>query len=182
MAIRHGRKALIAGFTGVVVTLAGITTLAVAQAVPKPAAPAAAPQAVAGEMPSAVEDFNYPGAAKILAEQGITLKRGDGHIMLSDCTAAWDIKVKARTDTSSIAFCFTVSGSNGYLALEMPKAFGMWTKDHPVQATLIALDDGEKQVVNAPAGTPSVPLPYTNIGESSATGKISTLVEFRVTK
>ncbi|MGW8327835.1 hypothetical protein ACWGLE_08060 [Streptomyces sp. NPDC055897] len=181
MAIRHGRKALIAGLTGVIATSLGVATLAAAQAAPKSAVPAAA-QAATAEMPSAVEDFSYPGAAKILAEQGITLKRGDGRIMLSDCAAPWDIKVKGRTDTSSVVFCFTVSGSAGYLALEMPKAFGMWTKDHPVQATLTALDDGEKQVINAPAGTPSLPLPYTTMGETSPTGKISTLVELRVTK
>lgn len=41
---------------------------------------------VAGEAPGcAVEDFKYPNADKILAEQNIVLKRGDGHITLADC-------------------------------------------------------------------------------------------------
>ena len=48
-------------------------------------------------MPSAVEDFSYPNAARILQDQKIALKRGDGHITLTGCDSAHDIMVKSRT-------------------------------------------------------------------------------------
>ncbi|MGO4463813.1 hypothetical protein AB4039_42145, partial [Streptomyces sp. M-16] len=49
---------------------------------------ASAMGSVADEGPGyAIEDFGYPNADKILAERGITLKRGDGHIVLADCAS-----------------------------------------------------------------------------------------------
>ncbi|MFF0967207.1 hypothetical protein ACWDQO_20670 [Streptomyces sp. NPDC003703] len=122
-------------------------------------------------MPHLVEDFSYPGAEKIRAEQGITLKRGDGHITLTDCAASYDIMVKSRTAQKN--YCFTVLGKTGLLTLELPDAFGLWTQQHPVQATLTA--DGKKTVVKAPAND------YTPMGEAGATGVPSVLVELRVT-
>ncbi|MFG2336509.1 hypothetical protein [Streptomyces yangpuensis] len=80
-------------------------------------------KAVADEGPGyAVEDFAYPNADKILAEQHITLKRGDGHILLADCASGTDlIEVYGRTNAERI--CFKVTGSSGYLALEIPAVF-----------------------------------------------------------
>ncbi|MEU6367599.1 hypothetical protein ABZ876_18115 [Streptomyces sp. NPDC046931] len=122
-------------------------------------------------MPSAVETYDYPGAAKIQAEQKITLKRGDGHILLTDCASAFDIKVESRT--AGMYFCFKVSGKQGFLTMELPDAYGIWTQDHPVQATL---DTGGKEtVVNAPKND------YTPVGEAGDTSKRSVLVELRVT-
>ncbi|MFC9061217.1 hypothetical protein ACFTXB_24700 [Streptomyces sp. NPDC057074] len=37
------------------------------------------------KMPNIVEDFNYPGADRILTEEGIKLKRGDGRIQMVEC-------------------------------------------------------------------------------------------------
>lgn len=173
MAIRRARKALLVGITGLAAGSAATATLAVAQAAPRPAAPVVV-QATAGtDMPSAVEDFSYPGAAKILQEQKITLERGDGHIVLSNCAVAYDIKVKARVETGLANFCFTVRGNRGYVALKLPESFGIWTKAHPVQATLTA--DGQETVVNA------VKNDYTPVGETGDSGQHSTLVELRVT-
>ncbi|MFD3809239.1 hypothetical protein ACFWSP_39400, partial [Streptomyces sp. NPDC058618] len=73
MAISRARKALFTGLVGGTAALAGIASLGVAYAGPQ--SPAAASPA---EMPFAVEDFSYPDAARILADQKITLKRGDG--------------------------------------------------------------------------------------------------------
>jgi hypothetical protein len=39
----------------------------------------------------AIEDYGYPNADKILADRGIRLKRGDGHITLADCASATDL-------------------------------------------------------------------------------------------
>lgn len=173
MAIRRARKALLIGIAGLAAGAAATATLAVAQAAPQTSAPTAVRAVVGADMPSTVEDFNYPGAAKILQEQKITLERGDGRITLSDCAAAYDIKIKARVEGGLASFCFTVRGNQGYLALKLPESFGMWTKDHPVQATLTA--DGQETVVNAARND------YTPMGETGNSGLHSTLVELRVT-
>lgn len=140
--------------------------MAVAQAAPRPA-----PAAPAAEMPSAVEDFAYPGAAKILQDQKITLKRGDGHIMLADCKTNQDIMVESRTGQEQ--FCFSVIGKQGYLTLELPDSFGIWPNAHPVQAKITA--DGKETVIDAPQGA------YKPLGESGNGKKRSFLVELRVT-
>ncbi|MEV5283130.1 hypothetical protein [Streptomyces sp. NPDC052811] len=172
MAIRRARKALLIGIVGVIAASAGAATLATAQAAPHSSAPTTA-SALAADMPSTVESFDYPNAAKVLQDQKITLKKGDGHIVLSDCASGYDIQVKARTALSSANFCFTVSGTRGYLTMEVPDSFGIWTKEHPVQATLTA--DGQETVVNAPKND------YTPMGETGDSGKRSMLVELRVT-
>ncbi|QRX96840.1 hypothetical protein JNO44_10040 [Streptomyces noursei] len=149
---------------------AGLATLTVAQAAPQ-TTPAVTGAAASTEMPSAVEDFTYPGAAKILEERKITLKRGDGRIMLADCDSAYDVMVESRTGKNY--FCFTISGKQGYLTMELPDAYAMWTKDHPVKATITA--DGATTVVNAPKNQ------YTSMGETGNAGKRSVLVELRTT-
>ncbi|WP_327738994.1 hypothetical protein [Streptomyces nojiriensis] len=63
---------------------------------------AAAMKAVAEGGPGyAIEDFGYPNADRILAEQKITLKRGDGHILLADCASATDLLEVWSRATSS---------------------------------------------------------------------------------
>ncbi|APU39117.1 hypothetical protein BSL84_04345 [Streptomyces sp. TN58] len=77
---------------------------------------------IADEGPGyAVEDFAYPNADKILAEQHITLKRGDGHILLADCASSADvIEVWGRKNEK---VCFSVTGNGGYLTLEIPAVY-----------------------------------------------------------
>ncbi|MET8750872.1 hypothetical protein ABZW32_12350, partial [Streptomyces sp. NPDC004667] len=72
-------------------------------------AEASAMTAVAEDGPGyAIEDFGYPNADKILAERGITLKRGDGHIVLADCGSATDLlEVWSRANEK---ICFRVTG------------------------------------------------------------------------
>jgi hypothetical protein len=62
--------------------------------------------AVADGTPAyAVEDFNYPQADKILAEQGILLKRGDGHIVLAECGSQEGLlQVWSRSNDSICGF------------------------------------------------------------------------------
>lgn len=145
--------------------MAGIATFGVASAAPQE------PEPAASELPWAVEDFSYPGAAQIRQDQQIVLKRGDGHITLTSCEGTPDILVKSRTGQRS--YCFDVNAKSGYLALELPDAFGIWTEAYPVQATITA--DGKKTTVTAEAND------YQPIGEGIENGPRSVLVELRVT-
>lgn len=163
MAITRARKALFGTLIGAVTAAAAVASFGIANASPQ-ARPADA------DMPSAVEDFAYPGAAKIQQEQQVLLKKGDGHLVLEACGEANDIQVKSRIGQK--LYCFEVIGNKGYLALELPDAFGMWTEDFPVEATLTA--NGSSTTVKAPAND------YQPLGESGDVGAKSVLVELRV--
>ncbi|MFD3525788.1 hypothetical protein [Streptomyces sp. NPDC058653] len=81
---------------------------------------------VAAEAPGyAVEDFDYPGADKILEEQGITLKRGDGHIVLATCDSETGLLEVWARSRSNERICFRVTGNSGYLSLEIPSVYGV---------------------------------------------------------
>ncbi len=166
MAISRARKALFAGIIGSVTAVAAVTTLGVAHAGPQdPATPANT------DMPSAVEDYAYPNAARIQQDQQILLKRGDGNITLATCDGTNPITVKSRSGQK--LYCFNVRGTKGWVTLELNDSFGMWTKEHPVQATISA--GGKETVFNAPAND------YKPFGESGDVGQRSMLVELRVT-
>ncbi|MEX3102389.1 hypothetical protein DF268_36450 [Streptomyces sp. V2] len=121
-------------------------------------------------MPSAVEDFSYPGADQVFQERKITLKRGDGRITLVNCGESWNIKIESRLTEGG--YCFRATAKTGFLSLELPEAFGVWTDDHPVSATLTAA--GKETVVKVPVDE------YKPVGETN-TGLHSVLVELRVT-
>ncbi|MFI0242934.1 hypothetical protein [Streptomyces sp. NPDC016845] len=168
MAITPARKLLLGFLTAMAVAGLGATALAAPQ--DSPATPRAA-----SEMPTLVEDFAYPGADKLLQERGITLKRGDGHIILTPIT---DVN-ECVSDTANLMveshkgkFCFRSNAKSGYLTLELPDSFNIWTGAQPVKATLTA--DGKNTVVNAPAND------LTGVGESGDTGVRSVLVELRI--
>ncbi|MFD9356232.1 hypothetical protein [Streptomyces sp. NPDC060031] len=169
MAISRARKALFTGLVGTATALAAAATLGVAYAGPQSAAAAAA---AGTEMPTAVEDFAYPNAAKIQAEQQIVLKRGDGHITLTTCDGTPDITIKSRTGQK--LYCFDVNAAKGYVTLELPDAFGIWTEAFPVKATITA-NGTDKTVIDAPAND------YKPFGEAGDTGERSILLELRVT-
>lgn len=138
------------------------------------AASATAPAALtADETPltSAVEEFTYPGAARIQKEQNILLKKGDGRITLVPCDGITDILVKSRVEPRQ--FCFDVNAPSGYLALELPDTYGIFTEAYPVTATITA--NGQKTVINASAND------YVAFGEAGSSGERSVLVELRVT-
>ncbi|MEU5314786.1 hypothetical protein ACFWIJ_30055 [Streptomyces sp. NPDC127079] len=171
MSTPRARKTLLGGLTAALVLGLGATALALPQT-----APAVGQVATTSDgMPVAVEDFNYPGAAKVQQERGVVLKRGDGHIWLTDTTALNDcvdpsnITIEARTGV----YCFKANAKSGYLTLELPDTFNIWTQAHPVKATLTA--QGKDTVVNAPADD------LTPVGEAGDTGLRSALVEIRVT-
>ncbi len=141
---------MVVGAVAAVTVMAGLSALVVAEAAPQKV-PGAARQAAGSEFPSTVEDFAYPGAEKILQEQGIELRKGDGGILLADCAVAKDIQVTTSVrhpgQTEPGKYCFQASGP-GYLTLEVPKVFNILTGDVAVQAKLTA--DGKTQEVAVP--------------------------------
>ncbi|MFD8015924.1 hypothetical protein [Streptomyces sp. NPDC058955] len=142
---------------------------------------AAAPQdssamtVVAEEGPGyAIEDYAYPNADKILAERGITLKRGDGHITLADCGSGSDLlEVRSRLHKNII--CFKVTGTTGYLALELPKVYLIKGNSY---ATEVDLTVGtEETTVTVEKNT------FTPVGETTdPEGRDFTLMEIRTSR
>lgn len=136
---------------------AAVTLLATAVGTTSaPAASRAATAPIADEAPGfAVEDFNYPGADKILADQGITLKHGDGHIVLATCGGTGLIHVWAR---SKPEICFRATGTSGYLSMEIPSVYGVEGGDESAQVDLTV--DTQTQTYDVAPGT------WTPVGES----------------
>ncbi|GAA2791983.1 hypothetical protein GCM10010505_19400 [Kitasatospora aburaviensis] len=88
--------------------------------------------------PSAVEGYGYPGAARILEQQHVRLKSGDGNILLIDCSSPGNLlEVFSRAlDPGPAKICFRVDSPTGYLALELPSVYSIKGDDHTVRATL----------------------------------------------
>ncbi|MFC8871919.1 hypothetical protein ACFUAC_30445 [Streptomyces sp. NPDC057148] len=173
MATFPARKLILGGATAVLVTGLGATALAA----PQDAAPAA--ERAAAEMPVAVEDFNYPQADKILAERGITLKRGDGHITLTSITDPGECiadpsNILVEAHAGNYKFCFHSNAKTGFLTMEIRDTFALWTGESAVKATLTPNGGGTQEVVNIPAND------FQPVGESGDSGVRSTLVEIRL--
>ncbi|WP_328719933.1 hypothetical protein OHT52_10855 [Streptomyces sp. NBC_00247] len=134
---------------------------------------------VADEAPGyAVEDFSYPGADQILAERNITLKRGDGHIVLAECVSGTgQLEVTPRVAAGAAPkICFQVTGDSGWLTLEIPQVFGM--KSSEDYSTQVELTSGtDEQSLAIPKNS------YAGVGESvDPDGRDFTLVEIRTSK
>ncbi|GGY06613.1 hypothetical protein [Streptomyces hiroshimensis] len=106
-----------------------------------------------------VEDFAYPGADKIKAEKGITLKRGDGHITLAGCSSATGLmEVWSR---KSEKICFRTTGTSGYLAVEIPSVFAVkGAADHAAGVSLTAADSTHQEIEVGKGN-------WTSVGESA---------------
>jgi hypothetical protein len=153
---------------GLLVVLAGIS-IASADDPPQPPTSAAPP--------AAIENYDYPGASRILAEKGIKLKKGDGRILLAECDqAAQQIRVLTVADDSvgrEGTYCFKALGKTGHLALELPRGFVVQAADHPISANLTA--NGQTTTVDVAKGETE------SVGEAAPGGAKSVLVELRVT-
>lgn len=169
------QKRLVRRILGAAATTA-LAWLAVAQGLPGgSAATASTATAVAAETPGyAVENFNYPQADKILAEQGITLKRGDGHIVLAECgsqTGLLEIMARASSDL----ICFRVTGNSGYLTLEIPSVYAIRGNDYAAQVDMTTADEDQSYDIAKNTWTP--------VGESAdEQGREFMLVEIRTSK
>ncbi|KUF19418.1 hypothetical protein AT728_30535 [Streptomyces silvensis] len=136
----------------------------------------AAPRAAADTaMPPAVEDFTYPGADKIRQDLGIVLKRGDGNITLAACGSAPGLlEVWARGGKQE-KFCFRVTGSKGYLSLEIPSVYGIKGNAYTTDVDMTV--EGTEKSFTVPANS------YTPVGESTDPGgREHTLVELTARK
>ncbi|WP_437294760.1 hypothetical protein [Sorangium sp. So ce426] len=121
----------------------------------------------------AVEDFNYPQAGKILAEQGITLERGDGRVVLADCASQTGLlEVFARKRKHSI--CFRVTGNSGYLSLEIPAVYAIRGNDYTIQVDIAVDNEVRSYEIQKNEWLP--------VGESTGETKEVTLVEIRTSK
>ncbi|MFC8564982.1 hypothetical protein ACFUIW_04310 [Streptomyces sp. NPDC057245] len=113
---------------------------------------------VADDAPGyAVEDFNYPQADKILEEQGILLKRGDGHIVLAECDSeAGLLEVWSR---SQAKICFRVTGDSGRLTMEIPAVYGVKGNSYETDVTMTVGDQEKHYEIAKDA--------WTNVGEAA---------------
>ncbi|RSS21514.1 hypothetical protein [Streptomyces sp. WAC08452] len=119
----------------------------------------------------AVEDYNYPDADKILAEQNVVLKRGDGHIVHADCASGDNLLQFLARDHEDV--CFRVTADEGFLTLELPAVHGVKTDDS-ANTHLEMTAEGDQVEYDIPADT------WKGVGES-VDGREHVLVEIRVT-
>ncbi|MGI5336743.1 hypothetical protein ACQEVS_04750 [Streptomyces sp. CA-181903] len=140
----------------------------------------AAPSTVPAGNPAlsyAVEGFEYPNAANILKERGIALRKGDGHILLSDCAVTQDIVVNTNNldnvDRGKYCFKVTGTGKTGQLTLEVPKVISITAGNYLVQASLTS--EGQTTEVGVPKYDTTV------VGQgANPTGNPAVLVKLRV--
>ncbi|MGW2254570.1 RICIN domain-containing protein [Kitasatospora sp. NPDC001660] len=133
-----------------------------------PAVTASAAEAVA---PAVVEDYSYPGAAQVLADHNITLKAGDGHVVLADCASGPGLVQLFSRSANPSEVCFRITGPTGYLALEIPSVYNIKGDDHSVKATLNTA--GKVTTLDVPKNA------WTPVGES--VGDSTTLLELTAT-
>ncbi|WP_433553507.1 hypothetical protein ACQP08_09845 [Micromonospora zamorensis] len=114
--------------------LVGVTVLATVTAVVAVNATSGSAAEQADAPSSIVEDFTYPGAEAILAQHGLKLFKGDGHIVFesarlfgeSQCPTGL-IQVEKHLDAEpyGVWYCFRMIGPKGLLTLEIPGTFGV---------------------------------------------------------
>lgn len=128
--------------------------------------------------PSTVEDGAYPNADQILAQRGITLTKGDGGILLADCTqpGSYQVKVLAVTtpDNDDDQICFAAPGTTGFLAFTIPDAYRIYTYGRSVKASLSTNEQPTETVEVAKDST-------KGIGESIDPNAKAVLLELRIT-
>ncbi len=150
--------------------------LAVTGGITGETAPVGSPgmKSIAEEGPGyAIEDFGYPNADKILAERKITLKRGDGNIVLADCGGATDLLEVWSREKDKV--CFRATGTKGYLALEIPAVFAVKGNNYAAEVDMTVGGEQKTFTVNKNAWTP--------VGESAdEQGRDFMLMEIRTSK
>ena len=114
---------------------AGITAAAIATFLGAPAmAGAVRDEVVADDLPPfAVETFDYPRSEEILAEHGILLERGDGHIVADlECATQPDedgvgaMRVRYTVESGGArTLCLVVRGDHGRIDLRVPNVYSI---------------------------------------------------------
>ncbi|MFD6344744.1 hypothetical protein ACFWF9_08475 [Streptomyces roseolus] len=165
-------RALLIGLVASVTAAIGLSAAASAQPQAQPLATVVTADEPTQIPPTAVEDLAYPNG-DTLADKGIKLKRGDGRIMLTECTSSYDIWIDTRAILRGI--CFDVTSTTGFLELEVPDVINIATGNHSLKASL-ATDGTEKTVVVPKNGWQPV-----GEGDNNTGNKPAVLVEIRVT-
>lgn len=87
-------------------------------------------QNAADDQQSLVEDYSYPDAAKIAADDNVVLISGDGHILFADCSqplhGIGQIEVHSSVGVGPKRdgdVCFKVTGPTGHLTLKLPSVY-----------------------------------------------------------
>ncbi|WP_258724743.1 hypothetical protein [Cellulomonas sp. NS3] len=101
-----------------------------------------------GEVQSSlVEDFAYPGAADILASDGLEVISGDGHIefdssiilSVRENVQCADDHIQVSADVKDAPtgsrYCFRTSGERGFLKLRVPYTYSLRGGSETVTAT-----------------------------------------------
>lgn len=132
---------------------------------------------------SLVEDFEYPGAEEILEEHGLRVFTGDGHIELAGTASGRTRCAVGLVEVDALVgeaqeqryFCFRMSGTRGFLTMELRGAFGVRGGDRPVEATAV-LPDGDEKVYDVPVNL-TVPIDPGAAGDDGPIENV--LVELR---
>ncbi|MER7948090.1 hypothetical protein ABTY59_11980 [Streptomyces sp. NPDC096079] len=171
------RRRLLVGLVGTLATVLSAATLAAASPSTTGATAALGVTTTEDTAPFALEDFSYPGAARVLTLEGISLKRGDGHITLAACNTTVDqIMVHTIADPSvgrKQTYCFEANAAIGYLSLDLPRVIALESTGPSFSASLTAGE--EKSTVKVPKEG------FLSVGEGDlSSGKRSVLVEIRL--
>jgi hypothetical protein len=127
--------------------------------------------------PSLEEDYSYPGAQQILADRGILLISGDGHLQLVNCGQPGLIEVHASATPDHNPdpghYCFKATGPTAYLKLQLDNAFQVKGDDHAVQATVKVRNQTSTVAVDRNG--------WTGIGFGAGEDAPATLLELKAT-
>ena len=122
---------------------------------------AVAAEGAAEVQSSLVEDFAYPGADAILAEHGLKVFTGDGHIEVvssgdfgsGSCPVGLiQVETMIEEEPYGAYYCFATSGTRGFLTLQVPNTFLLRGGNKPVEATA-QLPGGSEETYDVPANT-----------------------------
>jgi hypothetical protein len=162
------------GYLGVFAATSGVMVAGAVAAGVGPVHRAEAPAvaaAAADDPGSIVETFDYPDAARIQTERGILLKRGDGHLLLTDCVTGGDfIEVRARNQDP---YCFTASKPSGWVTLELQDAFLVFSDSTHTTVADYTINGVSDSTTIEPGGA-------EGIGEGTTPGQRAVLLELRV--
>lgn len=143
------------GVVGVSVAVAGVVAAALASGGAAVAADGDGPEVQS----SLVEDYAYPGADAILAEHGLKVFKGDGHVELVSSSGTEtcepgliQVETLYETEPYGAYYCFRTSGARGFLTLEVPNTFLLRGGDEAVEATA-RLRGGTEETYEVPPNT-----------------------------
>jgi hypothetical protein len=159
------------GYVAVAGLTAGAILLGAGAMAAAPGTMAAAPgkpAAAADEPSSLVETFDYPGAAQIQADRDILLKKGDGHLLLTDCAVGADlIQVRSRNRDP---FCFRVSAAGAWVTMELPDAYLVFSDSKHTTTADYTIDGVSDSATVAPGSA-------AGIGEGQTEGAKGVLLK-----